>query len=109
MPQRKNQLKIDAAAVQGDGAYVIMRPLTYGESKDVRRRSPHMNEEQKLAYSEDLIATHVIAWNWVNDVGEPLPLPSQNQTVLHLLTVDEIGFLSNALNGGGADPNGFSG
>ena len=106
MPRRASDRRIDASKVQGEGAFVVMRALTYGESKQARQQGREADDEQNLALGEQLIISHIVDWNWVDDAGEGLPLPKSDPAVLHLLTVDEMNFISKALNG---DPNAPSG
>lgn len=103
MPQQKRERRVDAKEVQGEGAYVLMRPLTYGESKEIRHAASDMNGDDKLATTEKLITDHLIGWNWGDPDGESLPLPSEDKTVFSRLTNEEMNFLGKALHG---DPNG---
>lgn len=102
MPERKNEQRVDAAAVQGAGAYVIVRPLTYGEAKAIRRRAADLPEAEQSALSELLLIDKVVGWNWVDAAGQLLPLPASDPGVLERLTLEEVTFLSAAVSG---DPN----
>lgn len=105
MPQRKTTKRVDASEVQGEGAYVEVAPLKNGEVTEAQRVGGATYEEQN-AYSSELIQKHVKGWNWVDEAGNPLPLPSEDETVIADLTVEETVFLSKAI---GGDPNGRSG
>lgn len=99
MPQQKRERRVDAKDVQGEGAFVLMRPLTYGESKEIRQTSGDMSSDDKLATTERLISDHLIGWNFADANGVPFPLPSEDKTVFSRLTNEEMGFLGKALHG----------
>lgn len=87
---------------------------------DAARRKTDANEElaasEKLTAEErDLVdepsgsryrdairyfADHIIAWNWADENENPLPLPSEDASVVDALTNDEAAFLGQALAGG---------
>ncbi len=102
MPERKNERRVDANAVQGQGAYVLLRPLTYGEAKMIRQNAAGMTDAQQVALGETLLIEKVAGWNWVDAAGNPLPLPGDDASVLDRLTVEEMDFLSRVVSG---DPN----
>lgn len=108
----------DASSVQGEGAYVKLRSMSVGAVLDqmrqretegrllnriarvfrrlFRRESlPSVRTEQFLAERLRFVA----AWNWVDDQGQPLPLPQDDPLVLSRLTQEEIGFIVACLNG----------
>lgn len=94
--------RVDASAVQGEGAYVMVRPLTYGEAKMIRQLADTMTEDEKVTLTETLIREHITGWNWSDSAGSPLPSPWEDRLVLSSLTVEEMTFLGEALHG---DPN----
>ena len=103
MPQRQGTRRVDASAVQGDGAYVIVRKMPYGLAKEGRRlleasASADVQDEFTLRMFTDC----VVEWNWVDDKGNPLPLPKD--AGIAELTVEETSFLAGAIAGGPA-PN----
>ena len=52
-----------------------------------------------LDYGLEKLRLHVIAWNWVDDDGNPLPDPKENPEVFDELTDDEVTFLINKMMG----------
>ncbi|MBK8023519.1 MAG: hypothetical protein IPK19_19320 [Chloroflexi bacterium] len=106
MPEQIRERRIDAGSVQGPGAYVLVRPLTYGEAKAIRQRAAGMSEAEQSALSELLLIDKVAGWNWVDAAGQTLPLPREDAGVLERLTLEEMEFLSRAVSG---DPNAVSG
>ncbi len=96
MPERKTRLlRFDAAAVQGEGAYVEFRTLTWGELKElqVKLKQTDSGSDQQLAEVESVLLKHVAAWNWVDEAGQPMPVPT-DLAGLHALTTSEMMFLS---------------
>ncbi|MDZ4771205.1 MAG: hypothetical protein SGJ24_18950 [Chloroflexota bacterium] len=106
MPHRHTVVHIDASSVQGDGAYVLVRPLTYGAARRVRSRAESLSDADQIALGESLLIDHIIGWNWVDADGLILPLPSVDRAVLDSLTVAEMDLLGRALV---TDPKAFSG
>ena len=102
---RKNQVrKVSSAAVQGDDSYVEFAPVMYGESKEIARRLNDIPPNNRLAQMElnaEVVRKYVVGWNWVDDDGNPLPLPKDDPTVLDRLTAEEMRFLGNNLNASG--------
>lgn len=88
--------RVDATSVRGDGAFVLLRPLTIAAARALRQRDPAADE---TALARDLLARHILAWNWVDADGLPLPIPADDPAVLETLTADECAFLGRALVG----------
>ncbi len=77
MPAR--QLKrVDCQAVQGDGSYMVIRPLTFGE----RGEGLDVNG----------LMQRIVEWNWVDWDNEPLPLPHDEEAQKRL-TDAEVEFI----------------
>lgn len=123
MAQRQGIIRIDAAEVQGEGAYVVVRKLGYAQRQQATRmmaeafggKLPQKIEGADIAvtseflvgndaYTRDLLTSNVIEWNWVNDAGKALPLPSADASVIERLTDDEVNFLAKAIQGGATAP-----
>lgn len=90
-------IRVDCAEVQGEGSYLMLRKLTYGEMRDILARGS--GEKATVPFSE--IAQHIPEWDWVNAKGEPLPAPSKDATVFEYLTDEEREFVSHAFFTGG--------
>lgn len=85
-------IRVDASKVQGEGAYVDWRRLTWGERRDTREQSTQLEGEESVEYLLGFVASHIAGWNWTDDQGQPLPLP-QSAADLEKLFVEEIDFL----------------
>ena len=70
MPERPNTVKVDASSVQGEGAYVEWRRMTWGERREAM--AAIANDKAKAI---DFFFGHFAGWNWVDSDGNPLPLP----------------------------------
>ena len=97
MPERINKLlkRIDSAEVQGEGSYVLMKSPTISDIRegtlpDTTDRTASMD------FGVGLLGKLVKEWNWVDDNGDPLPVPSE--AVIKDLPYVEIKFLMDALN-----------
>ena len=98
MPKRQSVKKHDTSKVQGEDSYVVLTAVKVKEIRKIR----------KLAKTEDfdefeggvsLLARHVVGWNWVDDDGEPLPIPKDNPEVIDELTDEESKFLVDLMMG----------
>ena len=56
-------------------------------------------EAKDLAYTYELLKTNVMKWNWVDDDGAPLPLPSVDPDVSKQLSYEEVKCLVLAITG----------
>jgi hypothetical protein len=88
--------RVDASAVRGDGATVLLRPLTIAEARALRQRDP---ADDEAALARDLLMRHIIAWNWTDADGKVLPIPADDPAVLESLSAEECAFLGRALVG----------
>lgn len=74
---RQNK-RVDCKAVQGDGSYMVIKPLTFGE------RAGGVNT--------NALMERVLEWNWTDWDGEALPLPHDDDS-RQLLTDTELEFI----------------
>src|SRR5512137_1897899 len=119
MAQRQGIIRVDASDVQGDGAYVVVRKLGYAQRQMATRmmadafggKLPQNLQGENItltseflagndAYTRDLLTANIIEWNWVDDAGNALPVPSAEPGVIERLTDDEVNFLARAIQGG---------
>ena len=119
MAQRQGIIRVDASEVQGDGAYVVVRKLGYAQRQMATRmmadafggKLPQNLQGADLsvtseflagndAYTRDLLTANIIEWNWVDDAGKALPVPSAEPAIIERLTDDEVNFLARAIQGG---------
>ena len=90
MPQRQNQVTHKSDEVQGEGSFVVMHRLTFGQ---VQKFGPLLLSDEKYVEGVNaLLVACVAKWNWVDDEGQPLALPSEGLN-LDILSNDEILFL----------------
>ena len=102
MAQRKHKLfrKVDSIEVQGEGSYVVLCAMTYGDSKAYFNRITSDDKSEQYQVGNELLIKMVHEWNWVDDDGKPLPLPKDDPSVLDSMPIEEIVFLSNELGAG---------
>lgn len=96
MSKRQNVRKIDTPKLQGPGSFVEFRRFTYGESKTIQAAKAEHADDANWQQDESvrLLCEHLVNWNWVDDVGDPLPLPKDDPTVVDQLTDEEMEFLA---------------
>jgi len=100
MPQRKSARRLDSTEVQGEGSWVELRRPKGRDIKAAMRRSTETADAEALEKydaSQELLRDHVMAWNWVDDDGEPLAQPQEGPEVWDELTIQEIKFLTDHL------------
>jgi len=85
MPKRQTTYKVDSEKVQGEGSWVELSYITYGEFQGILTDAIKPNE---------LLEKHVLDWNWVNAAGEALGNPD---SYLDELFAPERAFLLNCL------------
>jgi len=112
MPQRQSIITYDSTSVQGEGSWIKVRLISHGEQKQFTRAyggmvgreikdiDPQALETMQEA-NDALICKNVIDWNWVDDDGQPLPLPKDDPAVVDLLTEFEHQFIADAMKGEG--------
>jgi hypothetical protein len=118
MAQRQGTVRVDADDVQGAGSFVVVRKLGYAQRQMANRMMaeafggtlPQKVEGTDLAitteflagndaYTRALLTENVVAWNWVDDAGQPLALPCADPGVIDGLTEEEVTFLTKAIQG----------
>jgi hypothetical protein len=86
---------VESERVQGEGSWVEVKEIRYGEYKAARKMAAEGSAGDDL--DDQIIRDHVAAWNWVDDADQELPLPSVQPAVIDDLTVQEKGFLITAI------------
>lgn len=110
MPERLSEREVATVAVQGEGSWVRILPLTVGEILDIQqqrevRASPWFKvgrivgwvrrlfrQRSQVDDTRDLMLStfaKVSAWNWVDAKGDPLPQPKDEPSTIFQLTNDE--------------------
>jgi len=79
---------VDSSSVQGDGSFITLKRLTYGERNAAIRVIQETEGKELLDFYLSQIAELVIGWNWQNEQGDPIPLHK-----LEDLMPEEISFL----------------
>ena len=98
MPQKTLVKRVQTKDIQGEGTYVVVRALTWGEQKAFRREAEaRVDPDEQLI--EATLASRVIEWNWSDENEVPLPLPKDDPTVLDRLTDEELTCLTRAIFG----------
>lgn len=90
MPQRQRVKQVKSEAVQGADSWVKIRKPTVAEAREMLKDPEGTSRLQNV----------VLAWNWVDDDGNPLTQPSEDAAVFEQLTADEITFINDALTTG---------
>lgn len=118
MPQRQAIITVPSDAVQGPDSFVKVRAVTHGKAQEIKRLAVAVataeNDEERVRLQKaleeagvQLILDHIFDWNWVNEAGEPLPLPKSNPAILDELLERETDFLDNAVAGTTKAPKNF--
>ena len=102
MPKRQSYTKVDSDEIMGTGSWIRLIPPTVSEAREMREKIQldkervEQLEEDRMPTSEileivsamelynaQMMAKHVIEWNWVQDeAGEiPFPQPLNNPEV----------------------------
>lgn len=85
MSKRQTTYRVDSTKVQGDGSWVELSYITYGEFQAILTDAIKPSE---------LLEKHVKTWNWVDGDGQPLGVPEEH---VNELFAHEREFLLNGL------------
>jgi len=98
MSKRKSVRVYETDDLQGEGSFVKLSAV---KVREVRKARKLAKDAEVDAFMEGLkmLKDHVLAWNWVDDNDEPLPLPKDQPDVLDELTNEEVEFLAGILMG----------
>ena len=97
MPQRQNVRTVDCSDVQGEGAYAKVKSLKWGQIRALAQVTKDgVADIDKVT---PLLVDSVVEWNWVDDGGQPLPLPKDDASVVDDLTDEEITKLLTGMKG----------
>lgn len=100
MPTRLIVKKYASEEVQGDDSFVEVSGIKVGEIRQLREMRDGGEDFNWLESSLELVARHIVNWNWVDDEDEPMPLPSEDPSVVNDLYHYELEFLSGIIMGG---------
>lgn len=123
MAKRQNVKRVDSEQVQGAGSYVMVERMTVKKGKELQALRREMDKQERiekamqeqdpewepeegtgsealsLKIASAIMVDHIKGWDWVDNEGNPLPLPSADIDVIDLLTDEEMQFLSQAIMG----------
>lgn len=80
--------------VQGEDSYVVFDRLTVAEAREFSRLTAEDNPRRQDKRAVEMMARKIMDWNWVDDDGEPLPVPSTDGAVIDRLTDPELSLLA---------------
>ena len=121
MAQRLGTVRVPSETVQGEGSFVVVRKIGYTQrttaSKMLAQACGGVVPTNKAAiedkfsatsdflmandeFTQQLLVENVVAWNWVDDDGQALPLPREDVGTIRRLTDEEVTFLAQAIQGG---------
>jgi len=87
--------RLDSSEVQGDGSFItVTSKIKWKEIRHLRNlATDETGAVDNLQLGMDTIAKMIIAWNWTDEEGIPLPVPAENPSILDELTSDEMTWL----------------
>jgi len=85
MPKRQTTYKVNSSRVQGEGSWVELSYITYGEFQAILTDAITPSE---------ILERHVVGWNWVDGEGQLLGDPQER---VEDLFAHEREFLLNCL------------
>lgn len=80
-------MRVDTDDVQGEGSYVVLRKPTWRDMRlalgAFQAAGGDANEEYAgLMMVDALLPGMIVEWNWTDEAGQPLPLPSTDRAAL---------------------------
>lgn len=94
MAKRTSIVKHETDEFQGEGSFVVLSAMKVREVRELRRLD---DDADGFEIGIQMLADHIIEWNWVDDEGESLPLPKDDPEAIGRLTNSEADFLSELL------------
>lgn len=87
MARETSTVRVDSEDVQGEGSYVLLRRPNWKAMREAlavfQAAGGDANEEYAgLMMIDALLPGMIVEWNWTDEDGEALPLPSTDRTVL---------------------------
>ena len=86
MARIKRVYKAETTDIQGKDSYVEFKSPKVGQIRVIQSAETGRDYDLLL----DMLRSNIIAWNWSDEDGEPLPLP---QDGVDELTADEVVYL----------------
>lgn len=88
--------RIPTPEVQGPDSYIVLRTLRRGDAtlEDLLEGAGgSASLSDSMSFNDKVVTACLVEWNWVDDDGEPLPLPSDDPEVLNRLYAPEYQLL----------------
>jgi len=97
MPQRLSVRTIPSPEIQGDDSWVKLSAVKLGEvmhlQDQIEKAGQTLTPLEQARVGIQVLADHILGWNWVDDVGKALPTPTEDPTVIEGLTDTEAFWL----------------
>lgn len=91
MSERKSTFKVGSEEIQGEGSYVLFHQMSFGMVLEaMKKQGDKTKPAEEKEFTERLLKDAVVEWNWVDDDGALLPLPSKGLEIESLLTNEII-------------------
>lgn len=100
MPRRREDIRFETPDAQGEGSFVTVRQLLGVEAyeySDVSQAYKAKPSQETYWSMVEYVGRLVVAWNWVDGAGNPMPTPSEQISILRGLNVWEINGLLDAV------------
>lgn len=104
MPKRQTVKRYETDEIQGEGSFVKVSGVKIREIRKIKKLSDDPDYDQ-FEGGLEMVANHILDWNWIDDEGEPLPLPKDDPAVVDELTNQETEYLAELLIGSVASKN----
>jgi hypothetical protein len=99
MASRKSTFKVGSEEIQGEDSYVVFHQMSFGMVLEAMKKGEGKTKpDEEKDFTERLLKDAVVEWNWVDDNGDLLPLPSKGLVIESLLT-NEIMWLVEQITG----------
>lgn len=111
MATRKSVKRFETESVQGEGSFVILSSPKVEQILEWQEKAAALKPEGKakglsdaeaIKIGMEMLAEHIIDWDWVDDHGQPLPVPNGDVDVIAQLTMEETNLLSDLLTDAGS-------
>lgn len=96
MARIKRIYRAETTDIQGEDSFVEFKSPRVGQIRDIQSAETGRDYDLLL----DMLRSNIVAWNWSDDDGEPLPLPEE---AVDDLTADEVVYLVQLLVSAKAD------
>lgn len=92
MPKREEIATIDASQIQGEGTYVKLKRITWGQRREMIDQVKELEGEAYTDFVMAWLIENIIEWNLVGTDGAVLPKPEKPDDFFNLYD-EEVNFL----------------